>query len=82
MLFYLKGLGLCRSLLCICYPFCIKVRNESIIESETYLSVFQSLCSSPKKLKAKAVPLHAAKTLGGEEVNSYSFSNSAVDGGE
>jgi hypothetical protein len=33
-------------------------------------------------LKAKAVPLHAMKALGGEEYSSYSFSTSALDGGE
>jgi hypothetical protein len=33
-------------------------------------------------LKAKAVPLHAMKTLGGEEYSSYSFSTSELDGGE
>jgi hypothetical protein len=33
--------------------------------------------------KAKAVPLHATKTLGGEKIySSYSFSTSALDGGE
>jgi hypothetical protein len=35
------------------------------------------------ELKAKAIPLHAAKALGGEsKYSSYSFSTSAVDGGE
>jgi len=39
-----------------------------------------SLFSATKK--AKAVPLHATKALGGEEYSSYSFSTSALDGGE
>jgi hypothetical protein len=30
----------------------------------------------------KAIPLHATKALGGEEYSSYSFSTSALDGGE
>jgi hypothetical protein len=36
------------------------------------------------QLKAKTVPLHTAKALGGGgyEVSSYSFTTSAVDGGE
>jgi hypothetical protein len=36
------------------------------------------------ELKAKAIPLHAAKELGGggSKYSSYSFSTSAVDGGE
>jgi hypothetical protein len=29
-----------------------------------------------------AVPLHAVKALGGEEYSSYSFTTSALDGGE
>jgi hypothetical protein len=33
-------------------------------------------------VKAKAVPPHATKALGGEEVSSYSFSTSALDEGE
>jgi hypothetical protein len=34
-------------------------------------------------IKGKAVPLHAMEALGGEEVDSsYSFSTSALDGGE
>jgi hypothetical protein len=33
-------------------------------------------------IKAKAVPLHATKALGGEEYSSFSFSTSALDGGE
>jgi hypothetical protein len=33
-------------------------------------------------LKAKAVPVHAIKALGGEEVSSYLFITSALDGGE
>jgi hypothetical protein len=34
-------------------------------------------------IKAKAFPLHATKTLGGDEVySSYSFLALAVDGGE
>jgi hypothetical protein len=33
-------------------------------------------------LTAKAVPLHARKAHGGEEVSSYSFLTSALDGGE
>jgi hypothetical protein len=32
--------------------------------------------------KTKAGPLHATKTLWGEEYRSYSFSTSALDGGE
>jgi hypothetical protein len=32
--------------------------------------------------KAKAVPLHATKAPGGEEYTSYSFSTSALNGGE
>jgi hypothetical protein len=32
--------------------------------------------------KAKAVLLHATKAIGGEEYSSYSFSTSALDGGE
>jgi hypothetical protein len=32
------------------------------------------------KSKAKAVPLHAMKALGGEEYSCYSFSTSALDG--
>jgi hypothetical protein len=31
---------------------------------------------------AKAVPLHATKALGGERYGSYSFSTTALDGGE
>jgi hypothetical protein len=34
------------------------------------------------KVKAKAVPLHATKALGGKEYSSYSFSSSTLDGGE
>jgi hypothetical protein len=35
------------------------------------------------KSKSKAVPLHAMETLGGERTySSYSFSTSALDGGE
>jgi hypothetical protein len=35
------------------------------------------------KVKSKAVPLHAMQALGGEEVySSYSFTASALDGGE
>jgi hypothetical protein len=30
----------------------------------------------------KAVPLHAMEALGGEEYSSYSFTTSALDGGE
>jgi hypothetical protein len=32
--------------------------------------------------KRKAVPLHAMEALGGEEYSSYSFTTSALDGGE
>jgi hypothetical protein len=34
------------------------------------------------RIKAKAVPLHATKALGGEGYSSYSFSTSALDGSE
>jgi hypothetical protein len=33
-------------------------------------------------IKAKDVPLHIINAVGGEEYSSYSFSNSALDGGE
>jgi hypothetical protein len=46
-----------------------------------FLIQYIGLASSPKK--AKAVPLHAMKALGGgEEHSSYSYSTSALDGGE
>jgi hypothetical protein len=32
--------------------------------------------------QSKAVPIHATEALGGEEYSSYSFSTSALDGGE
>jgi hypothetical protein len=34
------------------------------------------------RAKAKAVPIHAMEALGGEEYSSYSYFNSALDGGE
>jgi hypothetical protein len=33
-------------------------------------------------IKSKAVPLQATKALGGRRYGSYSFSTSALDGGE
>jgi hypothetical protein len=48
-----------------------------------YLWLSHSLAMAASKSKSKAVPLHAMEALGGErKYSSYSFTTSALDGGE
>jgi hypothetical protein len=44
--------------------------------------LYQHLSGGTEDREAKAVPLHATKVLGKRRYSSYSFSTSALDGGE
>jgi hypothetical protein len=59
----------------------IKQKRVSVTKTNLFILLGKILLFNLSK-NNKAVPLHTTKALGGERYSSYSFSTSALDGGE